>query len=130
MEFQKFCEASGIQRHLTAPYTPQQNEVVERRNRTLLEMTRSILKHIEFAFTHKNQRKRCSLEVLDKKLAIAQSHSSRLDRACAMVMLNLMWGSFGSVVPLCIGICMFPRLLTWCLLILLVDGVFCISFST
>lgn len=71
MEFQKFSEASRIQRHLTAPYTPQQNEVVERRNRTLLEMTRSILKHIEFAFTHKNQRKRCSLEVLDKKLAIA-----------------------------------------------------------
>lgn len=45
-EFQRFCEASGIQRHLTAPYTPQQNGVVERRNRTLLEMTRSILKHM------------------------------------------------------------------------------------
>ena len=46
-EFQSFCEVSGIQRHLTAPYTPQQNGVVERRNRTLLEMTRSILKHME-----------------------------------------------------------------------------------
>lgn len=44
MEIQKFCELSGIQRHLTAPYMPQQNRVVERRNRTLLEMTRSILK--------------------------------------------------------------------------------------
>ena len=38
------CEASGINRHLTAPYSPQQNGVVERRNRTLMEMTRSILK--------------------------------------------------------------------------------------
>ena len=38
-EFNSFYEASGIQRHLTTPYTPQQNEVVERRNRTLLEMT-------------------------------------------------------------------------------------------
>ena len=46
-EFESFCEISGIQRHLTAPYTPQQNGVVERRNRTLLEMTRSILKHME-----------------------------------------------------------------------------------
>ena len=46
-EFKSFCEASGIQRHLTAPYTPQQNGVVERRNRTLLEMTRSILTHME-----------------------------------------------------------------------------------
>ncbi|KAG7558463.1 Zinc finger CCHC-type [Arabidopsis thaliana x Arabidopsis arenosa] len=36
----------GIKRHLTAPYTPQQNGVVERRNRTLLEMARSILKHM------------------------------------------------------------------------------------
>lgn len=45
-EFQKFCEESGIQRHLTNPYTPQQNGVVEKRNRTLLEMTRSILKHL------------------------------------------------------------------------------------
>lgn len=45
-EFQLFCETHGIQRHLTAPYSPQQNGVVERRNRTLMEMTRSILKHM------------------------------------------------------------------------------------
>ena len=45
-EFQNFCETSGICRHLTAPYSPQQNGVVERRNRTLLGMTRSILKHM------------------------------------------------------------------------------------
>ncbi|XP_010430806.1 PREDICTED: uncharacterized protein LOC104715053 [Camelina sativa] len=32
---------------LTDPYSPQQNGVVERRNRTLLGMTRSILKHME-----------------------------------------------------------------------------------
>lgn len=47
LEFQSYCEKSGIQRHLTAPYTPQQSGVVERRNRTLLEMTRSNLKHME-----------------------------------------------------------------------------------
>ena len=46
LEFQACCEASGIKRHMTAPYSPQQNGVVERRNRTLLEMTRSILKHM------------------------------------------------------------------------------------
>lgn len=43
-EFRSFCDAAGINRHLSAPYSPQQNGVVERRNRTLLEMTRSILK--------------------------------------------------------------------------------------
>ncbi|KAG7564160.1 Integrase catalytic core [Arabidopsis suecica] len=46
-EFNDFCLESGIRRHLTAPYTPQQNGVVERRNMTLMEMTRSILKHMK-----------------------------------------------------------------------------------
>lgn len=45
-EFQSYCDKYGITRHLTAPYSSQQNGVVERRNRTLLEMTRSILKHM------------------------------------------------------------------------------------
>ncbi|CAA7039007.1 unnamed protein product [Microthlaspi erraticum] len=45
-EFNSYCDLAGIKRHLTAPYTPQQNGVVERRNRTLMEMTRSILKYM------------------------------------------------------------------------------------
>lgn len=45
-EFQAYCDKNGIKRHLTAPYSPQQNGVVERCNRTLLEMTRSMLKHM------------------------------------------------------------------------------------
>lgn len=35
-EFQDYCNKEEIKRHLTAPYTPQQNCVVERRNRTLM----------------------------------------------------------------------------------------------
>ncbi|KAJ9551322.1 LOW QUALITY PROTEIN: hypothetical protein OSB04_015367 [Centaurea solstitialis] len=42
--FSDFCDDEGIHRQLTAPYTPQQNGVVERRNRTILEVTRSLLK--------------------------------------------------------------------------------------
>ena len=45
-EFQDYCDKNVIKRHLTVPYSPQQNEVVERRNRTLLEMMRSFLKHM------------------------------------------------------------------------------------
>lgn len=45
-EFQDFCDTNGIKRHLTAPYSPQQNGVVERRNRTLMGMTRSLMKHM------------------------------------------------------------------------------------
>ncbi|GJR55949.1 zinc finger, CCHC-type containing protein [Tanacetum coccineum] len=33
-EFTKYCKENGIARQLTAPYSPQQNGVVERRNRT------------------------------------------------------------------------------------------------
>ena len=41
------CTKNGIKRDLTVPYSPQQNGIVERRNRTLLEMARSILKHMK-----------------------------------------------------------------------------------
>ncbi|GKC76000.1 zinc finger, CCHC-type containing protein [Tanacetum coccineum] len=40
-EFTKYCKENGIARQLTAPYSPQQNGVVERRNRTVLSTTRS-----------------------------------------------------------------------------------------
>ncbi|KAJ9565988.1 hypothetical protein OSB04_001954 [Centaurea solstitialis] len=43
-ELNRFCDEEGISRMLTAPYAPQQNGIVERRNRTLLEMTRCLMK--------------------------------------------------------------------------------------
>ncbi|KAL4303488.1 hypothetical protein GQ457_10G006770 [Hibiscus cannabinus] len=43
-EFTQFCQKEGIERHLTAPYTPQQNGIVERHNRTVMAMTRSLLR--------------------------------------------------------------------------------------
>ncbi|KAG6512493.1 hypothetical protein ZIOFF_030614 [Zingiber officinale] len=43
-KFTRFCENEGIERHLTTPYTPQQNGVVERRNCTVMAMARSLLK--------------------------------------------------------------------------------------
>ena len=42
-KFNKFCEDADIEHQLTTPYTPQQNGVVERKNRTLIEMTRCLL---------------------------------------------------------------------------------------
>ena len=42
--FDDFCEAHGIRRFLTVPRSPQQNGVVERKNRTILDMVRSMLK--------------------------------------------------------------------------------------
>jgi hypothetical protein len=42
--FSNFCDYHGIKRFLTAPYSPQQNGVAERKNRTILDMVRSMLK--------------------------------------------------------------------------------------
>ncbi|GJX75492.1 transposable element [Tanacetum coccineum] len=42
-EFEAFCRDEGIVRHYTVRYTPQQNGVAERMNRTLLERTRCLL---------------------------------------------------------------------------------------
>lgn len=42
-EFKSFCGTKGIQYHLTVPYTPQQNAVAERMNRTLTEKARAMI---------------------------------------------------------------------------------------
>lgn len=42
--FNQFLMEAGIKRRLTAPHTPQQNGIAERKNRTLLEMARCLLK--------------------------------------------------------------------------------------
>lgn len=43
VEFKEYLQKNGIQHELTAPYTPQQNGVAERLNRTLMERVRSML---------------------------------------------------------------------------------------
>lgn len=42
--FQTFCEAKGIHHEYSSPKTPQQNRVIERKNRTLQEMVRVMMK--------------------------------------------------------------------------------------
>jgi len=44
-EFREFCLERGITHHFTVPYSPQQNGVAERENRSLLDMVRTLLLH-------------------------------------------------------------------------------------
>ena len=42
-DFQEFCESNGYNHNFSTPRNPQQNRVVERKNRNLPEMARTIL---------------------------------------------------------------------------------------
>jgi hypothetical protein len=42
-KFAQFCHDAGIEHQYTTPYTPQQNGVSERKNRTIMEMARCLL---------------------------------------------------------------------------------------
>ena len=65
-EFKIFFEEAGIERHYTAPYTPQQNGVVERRNRTVVEMARSYLKQMRLPMMFWGEAVRHSVYVLNR----------------------------------------------------------------
>ena len=42
-QFDTFCASLGLEHQFSSPYVPQQNGVVERKNRTLVEMARTML---------------------------------------------------------------------------------------
>ena len=42
-EFKKFCDSIGLSRQLSVGHTPKQNGVAERKNRTIVEMAKSMI---------------------------------------------------------------------------------------
>ncbi|KAI3802282.1 hypothetical protein L1987_30412 [Smallanthus sonchifolius] len=64
--FNEFCKQEGIQHQLTAPYSPQQNGAVERRNRTVLGMTRALLKSMNVPETLWGEAVRHSVYLLNR----------------------------------------------------------------
>ncbi|KAJ0602036.1 putative RNA-directed DNA polymerase [Helianthus annuus] len=65
-EFTVFCRDEGIVRQLTTPYTPQQNGVVERRNRTVMGMTRALLKTLNVPDPYWGEAVRHSVYLLNR----------------------------------------------------------------
>ncbi|KAM1739403.1 hypothetical protein ACFX11_015127 [Malus domestica] len=74
-EFRKFCDEMGMERQLTVAYTPQQNGVAERKNRTIVEMAKCMMveKGVPLDFwaeavnTAVYTLNRCPTKALDKK---------------------------------------------------------------
>ena len=48
-EFQRFLQKEGIHHRISTPHTPQQNSVAKRKNRTLLNMARSMLQFVQLS---------------------------------------------------------------------------------
>ncbi|GKB70172.1 ribonuclease H-like domain, reverse transcriptase, RNA-dependent DNA polymerase [Tanacetum coccineum] len=65
-EFTKYCKENGIARQLTAPYSPQQNGVVERRNRTVLSTTRSMMKAMKLPLNFWAEAVRHAIYILNR----------------------------------------------------------------
>ncbi|KAL8107627.1 hypothetical protein AgCh_024147 [Apium graveolens] len=72
-EFMRYCEEAEIARQFTAPYTPQQNCMFERRNMTMVEIARSLLKGMKLPNEFWGEVIRHSIYILNRLPARAVS---------------------------------------------------------
>ncbi|KAM1322362.1 hypothetical protein ACFX2F_015335 [Malus domestica] len=74
-EFNTFCEDVGLEKQLTMAYSPQHNGIVERKNMTIVEMTKSMMHEKNMPYTFWGETvnisvyllNRCPTKALDKK---------------------------------------------------------------
>ena len=62
----RFCRENGIQKKFTARYTPQQNGVAERKNRTILDMVRSMPKEKKNLHEYWAETATCAVYILNR----------------------------------------------------------------
>ena len=65
-EFLKFCRENGIHKQFTTRYTLQQNGVAERKNRTIMEMARSMLKAKHLPNEYWAEAVHCAVYILNR----------------------------------------------------------------
>uniref|UniRef100_A0ACD5ZTS1 Uncharacterized protein n=1 Tax=Avena sativa TaxID=4498 RepID=A0ACD5ZTS1_AVESA len=65
-EIKAWCAQEGVEHFTTAPYSPQQNGVVERRNQTVVEMARCMLKGMSMPATFWGEAVKCAVYVLNR----------------------------------------------------------------
>jgi transposase InsO family protein len=65
-DFHTFCKENGIRKQFTARYTPQQNGVAERKNRTIMEMARSMIKEKQLPNEYWVEVVACSVYILNR----------------------------------------------------------------
>jgi hypothetical protein len=65
-EFLEYCRYHGIEKQFTTSYTPQHNGVAERKNRTIMEMARSMLKGKNLSNEYWAEVVACAMYILNK----------------------------------------------------------------
>lgn len=65
-DFKDFCDKKGIKREYTIPRTPQQNAVVERQNKSVQQMVRSMMNEINIAQTYWVEAIHRSVHIINK----------------------------------------------------------------
>jgi hypothetical protein len=65
-EFLEYCRYHGIKKQFTTSYTPQQNGVAERKNRTIMEMARSMLKGKNLSNEYWAEAVACAVYILNR----------------------------------------------------------------
>ena len=78
--FKDLCEENGISKQLTIPNTPQQNGVVERRNRTLLDIVRTMMAQDNLLISFRGEALLTVANILNR--VPSQSVSSPLYELC------------------------------------------------
>ncbi|GJR57267.1 ribonuclease H-like domain, reverse transcriptase, RNA-dependent DNA polymerase [Tanacetum coccineum] len=93
-EFTQYCNENGIARQLTPPYSPQQNGVVERRNRTIMSTTRCMMKATNMQQNFWAEAVRHAIYILNAYAKVPTQHLTKLDdRSIKMVYLGNEQGS-------------------------------------
>ena len=67
-EFLEYCMYHGIKKKFTTSYTPQHNGVAERKNHTIMEMTRSMLKDKNLSNEYWAEEVACAIYILNMSL--------------------------------------------------------------
>lgn len=70
-EFINFCDVNGIRRQLTATYTPQQNGVAKWKNRTIMNMVRSMISEKQLPKTFWPEAVNWTVHVLNRSPTMA-----------------------------------------------------------
>lgn len=83
--YHDFCVKSGIHHALTCAYTPHQNGESERRNRTVLEMARSLLLHVQLPKALWEEAARTAVYILNRRLTKAVQMSTPFWRLTGLI---------------------------------------------